>query len=378
MVEGVAEYKEPSINNGNPYRIFVGESTIKNMDATFSGRPVYVRHVDDVNLDNLQVEADGYVVESFFNKLDGKHWAKFIVVSDKGHEAIRSGWKLSNAYIPKRFDGGGLWHGVEYAKEVVEGEYEHLALVPNPRYEESIILTPDEFKTYNNEKELELKKLSNSITKGAKSMFNFFKKTKVENGADFESMSVILPESKIEKTISQIINESDMAEMKEKEEKPMANMDHHVMVKGKAMKLCDAMKHYEQMLEAPAAEEKKSPEHEKKESPAEEKKEHNDESIKEMETGNSEGEIHVDIDSHKGKDKEEMNDMSDEEAKKKALQLAEHEEKEIEEEDEMMKKKKNAHFEALRNAEFEAHKLSNAIELSSDRVARGKSRYGSN
>lgn len=366
MVEGVAEYKEPQINNGQAYRIFVGETCIKNMDTTFAGRPVYVRHVDDVNLDNLQTEADGYVVESFFNKTDGKHWAKFIVVSDKGHEAIRSGWKLSNAYIPKKFSGGGLWHGVEYLKEVEEAEYEHLALVPNPRYEESIILTPEEFKAYNDKKESELKKFSNSITKGAKGMFSFFKKSKVENTADFDEMSVILPQSKIEKTLSQIINENDESEMKKKEEHPMANMDHHVKVNGKMMKLHDAMKHYQELCMKHEAES----EHEKKESPAEEKAEHKKEKV---ESSEGEKEIHVDIDSHKGKDTEEKNEMSDEEAKKKALELAEHEEKEIEEE---LRKKKN-NFETLKNAELNALASERVIELSMDQVARGKARYGS-
>ena len=356
MVEGVAEYREPQINNGQPYRIFVGESCIKNMDSTFSGRPVYVSHVDDVNLDKLQEEADGYVVESFFNKSDGKHWAKFIVVSDRGHEAIRGGWKLSNAYIPKKFSGGGLWHGVEYLKEVEEGEYEHLALVPNPRYEESIILTPEEFKAYNERKESELKKFSNSITKGAKSMFNFFKKSKVENTADFDEMSVILPKSKVEKTLSTIINEMDEVEMNAKSESPMANMDHCVKVNGKMMKLHDAMKHYQELMEKiEAKNEEKKPE---------EKKEHE-----------GEKEIHVDIDSHKEEEKEEkMEDsMSDEEAKKKALELAKHEEDEMEEK----KEKKKNHFDAIKNAELTALESSGVIELSVDKVARGKARYGS-
>jgi len=366
MVEGVAEYKEPQINNGNPYRIFVGETCIKNMDGTFSGRPVYVRHVDDVNLDNLQAEADGYVVESFFNKTDGKHWAKFIVVSDRGHEAIRSGWKLSNAYIPKKFSGGGLWHGVEYLKEVEEAEYEHLALVPNPRYEESIILTPEDFKAYNDKKESELKKFSNSITKGAKGMFSFFKKSKVENTADFEEMSVILPNSKVEKTLSQIINENDESEMKKHDAYPMANMDHHVKINGKMMKLNDVM----EMLHGLMKKHEDAADHEKKESPAEEKAEHKEKAMHDDESA----EKHA-----KGKDGHMMHedakkhDMSDEEAKKKALELAEHEEEEIEEE---LHKKKN-HFETLKNAELNAIASAKVIETSMDQVARGKARYGS-
>jgi len=381
MVEGVAEYKEEHQNNGQPYRIFIGEPTIKNMDPTFEGRPVYVRHVDEVNLDKLENEMAGVVVRSFFNQCDGKHWVEFMVSSDAGHQAIKSGWKLSNAYIPKKFAGGGKWHGVDYAKEVVEGEYEHLALVPNPRYEESIILTAEEFKAYNNEKELELKKLSNSLTKGAKSMFNFFKKTKVENGADFESMSVILPKSQKEKTISQIINDMDEMEMND-----MANPDHHVMVGEKKMKINDLLKHYHEMKAKHEAEPKDA--HEKKESPAEEKMEHEgkpgaDESEKEHAKAgeghlehDADGEIHVDIDSHKSKGEGKMEDADDADALEKSLELAEHE---IEEMEEMKKNKKknSAHFEALKNAEKVASVANSAIELSEDKVARGKARYGS-
>src|SRR5689334_328672 len=84
FLPGTAEYREPA---KEPYRIFIGEEAIKNMNASFAGRPVYVHHVDEVNLDKIQ-EADGYVVESFYNKNDGKTWAKFIVVSDRAHEAI--------------------------------------------------------------------------------------------------------------------------------------------------------------------------------------------------------------------------------------------------------------------------------------------------
>lgn len=314
MEPGVAEYREPE----GTYRIFIGEETIKNMDPSFQGRPVYVRHVDEVSIENIQNEADGYVVESFFNKTDGKHWCKFIVVSDKGHEAIRSGWKLSNAYIPKQTSTGGLWHGVEYQKEVTQGEYEHLAIVPNPRYESSIILTPEAFKKYNSEKEVELKRLANSKEEKV-SMFSFFKKSKVENSADLEGTSVLLPRSKKEFTLTEIINEMDTyhADL-------MANGEHSVMVGEEKMKVNDLIAKYcdmkKNMEAAPKVEEVKENEEEKK--PEEEKKEN-------------------------------------EEEKPKA------------------EEKKENHFEALKNAPSSVQIENIKIDLSRDRVSRGKSRYGS-
>lgn len=206
MLPGCAEYREPG---HEPFRIFVNEATIKAMDASFQGRPVYVLHKDEVDLENIQAEADGYVVRSFFNQADGKHWAEFIIVSDKGHEAIRSGWRLSNAYLPKEYAAGGLWNGIEYSKEVTKGEYEHLAIVPNPRYDESVIFTPDQFKEYCEKKELELKRLANS--QGDKPVgLNIFKKTKVENALDYENTMVTLPKSKIDKSIAEAVAMADV------------------------------------------------------------------------------------------------------------------------------------------------------------------------
>src|SRR5690348_6764085 len=127
---GVAEYQEP---DKEPYRVFLNEETIRRMDPTFEGRPVYVMHVDGVeqSLDKLRGEVDGWVVRSFYNAADGKHWCEFIVVSEKGLRAIKQGMRLSNAYMPTKSAAGGLWNGVSYAKEIVDGEYEHLAIVPN-------------------------------------------------------------------------------------------------------------------------------------------------------------------------------------------------------------------------------------------------------
>lgn len=357
MVEGVAEYREPG---KDPYRIMIGESTLKNMDPTFAGLPVFVLHVDDVNFDNIQEEADGYVIESFFNKADGKHWVKFIAVSDEIKVKIKNGWKLSNAYFPKAFSNGGLWHGVEYSKEITGGEYEHLAVVPNPRYEESVILTPDEFKTYNEEKELELKKLANSKEKGEQPMkLSLFKKQKVENSTDFEGMSVTLPKSGKEKTLVQLVNEADEKELKKNDD--MADMGHKVKLHDDSM--CNVGELLEKHKALHDAHEALKAEHE------ELKAKHNEE---EHEEDLHVEETPVDVEGDK-------HNEDDEEAKKKALELAEHEEKEIE-----AAKKKNAadlkkkNFQTLKNAPKTVNEEVARVELSEDQVARGKARYGSN
>lgn len=352
MVEGVAEYRE---EGKQPYRICILENTIKKMDATFQGKPVFVLHSeDDLKdiLEDIQELADGYVIKSFFNQADGKHWAEFIVVSDKGHQAIQNGWKLSNAYIPQTVSKNGQWHGVDYQREVVDGNYDHLAIVPNPRYEESIVYTPEQFKAYNDAKFEELQKVANSKdTKGESKMkaLNFFRKQKVdkiENGADLETLSVKLPKSGKEFTIVELV---DIAE-KIENMAGYANGDHMVKLGEEEMSVNDMMKKYGAMCNE-MAEMKKNMEGED-----------SDEAME-----NKEDEVDVeDKDEKKEKKKENGSDKADEE-------VVDEEVKEVVEE------QKKANFKKLKNAHAKATAKTEApvLLLSGDRVALGKSRYGS-
>lgn len=287
---GVAEYREA---DKPPYRIFLNEQTLRDMDQSFPGCPIYVQHVDEVNLATIQQDADGYVTESFYNAADGKHWVKMVIVSDRGHQAVQNGWKLSNAYTAESFGPGGFWNGVEYQREITKGKFEHLAIVNDPRYAESIILTPAQFKQYNEDLRMNLQRVANSsnivketsfdskVTMKQK-IFSLFKKTEVET-KDFEDALVSLPngkditvkdlianavqnaeeskEEKIEKHAEHKASE-DKDGMKESEEehekhgdKPeekgaapqMANMDHHVMVGNESHPLHHIMKNYHEM-----------------------------------------------------------------------------------------------------------------------------------
>lgn len=353
MCEGVAEYADPG---GSPYRIVINENALKTMDQTFQGLPVYVHHVDEVDFSKFEHEAAGVVIRSFFNTSDGKHWAEFVVFSDAGHEAIKSGWKLSNAYIPKGFAGGGLWHGVEYAKEVTSGEYEHLAIVQNPRYEESIILTPEQFKHYNSTKEVELVRMANS-KKGDTSMsvLNIFKRTKVENAKDLEGMSVLLPKSNIEKTITQLVNEADEHAVEAGKPDHMANGEHHVLVGENKMTVNELVAKHSEMcnelaeMKAKHVDGKEGKEGEEPPPPADEKEKN-------------------------AKDEEDK--LA---AEKKANEDKEAKEKKENEDKEAAEKKSNdlKLFNELKDADKVKNEKVAVVELASDQVQRGRNRYGS-
>ena len=159
--EGLVHYLE----NGKDVLYLVKNDALQKMNKSFEGKPVYVRHVDGIDMDNLRETADGYVVKSFYNEFDGAWWTEMMVVSDKGHEAVKKGWAVSNCYSPTEYGSGGVYHDIDYQKEIKNGEYEHLAIVPNPRYEEAVIMEPDAFKEYNAGKQQEIQQLKNSKEK---------------------------------------------------------------------------------------------------------------------------------------------------------------------------------------------------------------------
>ena len=395
--------------------ILIGEETLKEMDKTFAGKPIYVNH-QKVNLENLQQEADGYVAESFYLPEDGSHWAKIIIVSDKGHEAIRKGWKVSNAYVPDEFGVGGEWHNLPYNREVMKAHYTHLALVDNPRYEEAQVLTPEDFKQYKEEKRAQLKSLENSKqTKGEGKMFNLFKKTAVTD--DLSKVMVELSNGSAV-SIGEMVNSVE-EKIKAEEEKKSAKknalsdvLEGVVKVNGEEMTVKDLVKEYESKCNKcnedeedkekkdegeDKEEEKKSKKNLKKNADTEDKEEKKD-ADEEKDKEEKESKKNEDIDKRKEideiggflKDK----GLSDEDirfviglAEKVSYEKSEagkdNEDEEIKE-DLTLKEKEEK--EAKKNAKelLEAEEKANSkqfqgqvVDTMSRRLARGQERYGS-
>jgi hypothetical protein len=357
---GVAEYRE---SGKDPYRIFINENTIRSMDPTFEGCPIFVEHVNEVNPDlkELRKESVGWVIESFFNAADGKHWAKFVIVDEDAEKAIQKGFRLSNAYFPTSFGQGGQWNGVDYSKEVTSGSYEHLAIVSNPRYDESVILTPEQFKKYNEDAELELKRLANSKDKGDSKMkkFSFFKKAKIEkleNGAELSEICVTLPESKKEVTISEALEIADKFENMQ----GYANMDHMVKVGEEEMSVNDLVKKYGDMCNEISDLKKASNEEGEEEDDQVENEEDDD----------------------KEKDEEKKKNDLKEAAKKAGVKNAKFinaiAEGEMTVEAALEKEKiLKANIAALKNAPNKNDKEEETIMLMNDRMQLGQDRYGS-
>lgn len=327
METGLAGYEDETI--------LVDTDNLKDMIASFVGKPVYVNH-QEVDLNNLKETSHGYVVESFYNEVDGWFWVKMILVDDVAMEAVADGWSVSNAYIPTEWGGGGTHHNCPYDRKIVNGEFTHLAIVPNPRYEEAGIFSPAEFKAYNEQKRKKLDELKNSKdqpTKG-KTMFKMFKNTKEEvKEIDGDTMIEITNDNgeksdvKIQDMIKALENaKKNEAEAAKKEESEKANMDTMVTVGDEELSVKELMNRYKKLN----------------------KKNSDDED--EGEKSNTDDEDEDDS------AKENEADEDEKEEKKNA---------------------KSDHFKELSNAKKDKKEVVNSIDLGLNSTARGKARYGS-
>ncbi len=319
MCAGVARYAEEDI--------FLDLETVKNMNASFEGKPIYIDH-KDVDLETLKEDAVGYVVRSFYNPLDGWSWAEIIITDDEGFDAVSKGWAVSNAYIPVEWSGAGTNINVSYNRKITKAEYTHLAIVPNPRYESAVIMTRDEYNAYNDE--LKQNELTNSNRKGI--FMKFFKrKEEVVNSDEDLTDAYLKLEDGREVSVKEMINAVEEKQNSDKEE---VKMDAKVKVNGKDMSVKDLVSEYQNMCK----EDEKSNEDE------EDEKSNEDESEK------------------SNMDEDSMDEKGNEE------------EEEKENEEDEKEKSNSKHFDALKNAK--GGSFSKALPLSaSQREQLGKELY---
>lgn len=325
---GLAGYEQETI--------LVDHDCMISMMPSFQGKPVYVLHVDEVDLENIQAQADGYVVETFYNQLDGWVWSKIIIVSDEGHKKIADGWSVSNAYIPTKWGKGGTFNNCPYDREIMGGEYTHLAIVPNPRYESACVMSQEEYKSYCSDKREYENQLLNSKEQKKGSVMKFWKNEKKEvSEVDADTMVTITNDDgttqdvKVQDMISAVQNAAD-------EEKQKANMDEMIKVGNEEMTIKELSNRYQKL----SSKKNEDDEEKSNESDDDEKSNEDDEKCNESD-----------------KDDEKENESDDKKDEKK---------------NSVEKDKKN--FDQLKNAGGDESGASTHM-MRSDRIALGKERY---
>lgn len=330
METGLCGYSEETI--------LVDGDTTKNMIPSFKCKPVYVLHQDD-DLNEMENMAVGYITESFYNELDGWLWAKFIVVKDEGHDVIERGWSVSNAYLPTEWGEGGIYHNLPYDRKMINGDFQHLALVSNPRYEDARIFTPEEFKQYQEEKRNNLKKVHNSKPKeGAKKMpFKLFK-NKREEVTEIDTDTHVVLENGTDISIGDMVKvvEERAKEnaKKNEEEKEKMNMDSEIKVGEDTMTLKELINRYESSC--------KNKNEDKDDNPDDKKNEDEED----------------DKDNSEDKDEDKKSNSADDALEKERIKNAKH-------------------YNDLRNAGGKGGATVQSISTASSQCALGQKRYGS-
>lgn len=323
-----ARHMQPGPARYENETILVDTDAMKAMLPTAVGKPVYIHH-QPVDLKNMKEEAAGYITEAFYNELDGWAWFKILAIDDECHNAIKKGWSVSNAYRPTQFANGGTKNNVPYDREVVGGDFTHLAIVPDPRYEDATIMSPEEFKGYQESKRAHLAELQNSLRSKGPSMFKLFKTTR-------EQVSTVDGEVEIELQNGKQVSIAEMIKTVEDAAKAVPQV---VMVNGKEMPLADLVSAYEN-----ASKPKKN----EKDEDEKDAKENADEDDEKDEKKN-----------RKGKSKKNSDDEDDDGEKENA------------------KAEGQKHFDELRNASKNATAAPpQIIDTSANQIARGKARYG--
>jgi hypothetical protein len=145
-----AEYIEPGIVNYEDEgqgKVFVSGEALSRMCKSFIGKPVVNAAHRDLTFkeafklsdEDKESLADGIVYNC---GILGTGWgfADMIVWDLETQKNIdQKKFSISCAYVPTEEGPNGKWHNFDYDEEVKNGNYTHMAIVPNPRYERSKI-----------------------------------------------------------------------------------------------------------------------------------------------------------------------------------------------------------------------------------------------
>lgn len=117
--------------------ILVQRPFLNKVQKSFEGKPVIDEQHKDATPQNFEEIADGMVSNVWTDPVDGWDWCEFYVWDEETlRHAKDPTYRVSCAYNPTKIDQkGGKYHNVEYDGEFLDGEYTHLAIVKDPRYE---------------------------------------------------------------------------------------------------------------------------------------------------------------------------------------------------------------------------------------------------
>jgi len=195
---GIVNYDDIKLGN-----LYVDKDALDKIVPTFVLKPMVRRddHKSGMTPADWERVAVGICTRVWWNSDDGWFWCEFAIWDDKANAEAADGFSVSCSYEPIDTGESGTHNSVPYKVRVFSGVGKHIAIVPNPRYDEAKII------------------LVNS--KGGKAMFNLFRKKGKDgkvSGAVSESDTLLIPGMKDRVTIKELMNAFEAANSEVREE----------------------------------------------------------------------------------------------------------------------------------------------------------------
>ena len=156
----ISKFIEPGVAHYEEFGdVLITKETLDKFIRTMIGCPVIIKHkdIDDKNADKERV---GVISNVWFNELDGWYYCDGVIWDKQALDLIENqGWSVSCTYDFESDKLPKTHNGKEIDMEFTNGEFLHLALVDNPRYERANIVLNSK-----DTKEKEENKTNNSIT----------------------------------------------------------------------------------------------------------------------------------------------------------------------------------------------------------------------
>lgn len=137
----VSRFIEPGVAHYEDFGdVLITKETLDKFIQTMVGCPVIIKHkdIDDKNVDKERV---GVVSEVWYNEADGWFYCKGIIWDKQAIDLVKNqGWNVSCTYDFDSDKQPKMHNGKKIDMEFTGGEFLHLALVPNPRYERANIV----------------------------------------------------------------------------------------------------------------------------------------------------------------------------------------------------------------------------------------------
>lgn len=137
----ISKFIEPGVAHYDEFGdVLITKETLDKFIRTMVGCPVIIKH-KDISDKNADKERVGVISNVWFNEMDGWYYCDGIIWDKQAIDLVKNqGWSVSCTYDFESDKKPKTHNGKKIDMEFTDGEFLHLALVDNPRYERANIV----------------------------------------------------------------------------------------------------------------------------------------------------------------------------------------------------------------------------------------------